>query len=91
MPLERRTRRINESVNIARKRRKSGVSTLSHSIGIGGRSKRPKKKAGGDDLDEVDRILDKIREQGMDALNSRERAFLDTMSRKYRSGPDTTA
>jgi membrane associated rhomboid family serine protease len=73
------------------KRRPSGVSTVSHSIGIGGRSKRPGKKAGGDDLDEVDRILDKIREHGMDALNSREREFLDTMSRKYRSGPDTTA
>jgi len=44
--------------------------------------------AGGDDLDEVDRILDKIREQGIDALSEDEQAFLDEMSRKYRAGPD---
>ena len=73
------------------KRRTSGISDISRSIGVGGRSRRPDTTAGGDDLDEVDRILDKIREHGMDALNSREREFLDTMSRKYRSGPDTTA
>lgn len=73
------------------KGRRSGASGVSHSIGIRGRSKRTENRAGGDDLDEVDRILDKIREQGMDALNSGERAFLDTMSRKYRSGPDPSA
>lgn len=73
------------------KRRIAGISSISHSIGVGGRSRRPDTRAGGDDLDEVDRILDKIREHGMDALNTREREFLDTMSRKYRSGPDTTA
>ena len=37
-----------------------------------------------DRLDEVDRILDKIRESGIDALSSKERAFLDEMSRRYR-------
>ncbi len=68
----------------------TGVSSISRSIGIGGRGRRADSKSGGDDLDEVDRILDKIREQGMDALNAREKKFLDTMSRKYRSGPDPT-
>lgn len=38
----------------------------------------------GDRLDEVDRILDKIRESGIDALTPKERAFLDDMSRRYR-------
>jgi len=37
-----------------------------------------------DTLDEVDRILDKIREEGMEALTEEERAFLDEMSRRYR-------
>ena len=35
-------------------------------------------------LDEVDRILDKIREKGLDSLTEEERAFLDEMSRRYR-------
>jgi membrane associated rhomboid family serine protease len=38
----------------------------------------------GDRLDEVDRILDKIRESGIDALTPKEREFLDDMSRRYR-------
>lgn len=37
-----------------------------------------------DSLDEVDRILDKIREQGIEALTPKEREFLDDMSRRYR-------
>lgn len=37
-----------------------------------------------DRLDEVDRILDKIRESGIEALSNKERAFLDEMSRRYR-------
>lgn len=37
-----------------------------------------------DGLDEVDRILDKIRESGIDALTPQERQFLDDMSRRYR-------
>ncbi len=37
----------------------------------------------GDALDEVDRILDKIRASGMDSLTPEERAFLDEMSRRY--------
>lgn len=54
---------------------------------IGSRRHRP----AGDDLDEVDRILDKIREEGIDALSADERAFLDEMSRDYRSRPDGRA
>ncbi|MGD8495417.1 MAG: rhomboid family intramembrane serine protease [Gemmatimonadales bacterium] len=46
-----------------------------------------RRRGDGDDLDEVDRILDKIRERGIDALTKDEQAFLDEMSRKYRSGP----
>jgi hypothetical protein len=38
----------------------------------------------GDTLDEVDRILDKIRDEGIDALTPKERAFLDEMSRRYK-------
>lgn len=52
------------------------------------RSGRRRSGGGGDDLDEVDRILDKIREHGIDALSEDEQAFLDEMSRKYRAGPD---
>jgi membrane associated rhomboid family serine protease len=56
--------------------------------GPSGRKRRP--PADGDTLDEVDRILDKIREKGIDALTERERSFLDDMSRRYRDGPDRT-
>ena len=35
-------------------------------------------------LDEVDRILDKIRERGLESLTEEERSFLDEMSRRYR-------
>ncbi len=38
----------------------------------------------GDRLDEVDRILDKIRESGIDGLTPKEREFLDDVSRRYR-------
>jgi hypothetical protein len=41
----------------------------------------------GDTLDEVDRILDKIRDSGIESLSARERSYLDEMSRRYR-GPD---
>ena len=37
-----------------------------------------------DSLDEIDRILDKIRETGMDSLTTKERLFLDEMSRQYK-------
>jgi len=44
-----------------------------------------RRSVGRDKLDEVDRILDKIRAQGIDSLSTEERAFLDEMSRRYRS------
>jgi membrane associated rhomboid family serine protease len=44
---------------------------------------RGRRKVNGDALDEVDRILDKIRASGMDSLTPKERAFLDEMSRRY--------
>lgn len=46
----------------------------------------PRDSIGQDKLDEIDRILDKIRELGIDALTPEERDFLDTMSRRYRGG-----
>lgn len=49
--------------------------------------RRGRKGVDGDSLDEVDRILDKIRESGMESLTDRERAFLDDMSRRYKSAP----
>ncbi|MCG8468459.1 MAG: rhomboid family intramembrane serine protease, partial [Gemmatimonadetes bacterium] len=51
-----------------------------------GQPPRTKRRRGvdGDSLDEVDRILDKIRESGMDSLTPKERAFLDDMSRQYK-------
>ena len=45
---------------------------------------RGRRKVNGDALDEVDRILDKIRASGMDSLTPKERGFLDEMSRRYR-------
>jgi membrane associated rhomboid family serine protease len=65
-----------------RRKRRGSKDTVTRDIRSG------RRRAGGDDLDEVDRILDKIREQGIDALSKDEQAFLDEMSRKYRSGPD---
>lgn len=55
--------------------------------GAAGTPRRKQKRAADrerDRLDEVDRILDKIRESGIDALSNKERAFLDEMSRRYR-------
>lgn len=48
------------------------------------RTRRRRTGVNGDSLDEVDRILDKIRETGMDSLTVKERAFLDEMSRQYK-------
>lgn len=55
------------------------------------RRKGQREEPRGDDLDRVDRILDKIRERGMESLTASERDFLETMSRKYRSRPDERA
>ncbi|WP_419862092.1 rhomboid family intramembrane serine protease [Candidatus Palauibacter sp.] len=50
---------------------------------------RRRRRVDGDSLDEVDRILDKIRADGMDSLSARERAFLDEVSRQYRQTTGT--
>lgn len=50
--------------------------------------KRRRRDVGGDALDEVDRVLDKIREHGMDSLTDEERAFLNEMSRRYKESPE---
>lgn len=51
--------------------------------------RRGRKGVDGDSLDEVDRILDKIRASGMDSLTDEERSFLDEMSRRYKTAPET--
>ena len=50
---------------------------------------RRRRRVDGDSLDEVDRILDKIRADGMDSLSVRERAFLDEVSRQYQQTKGT--
>lgn len=52
-------------------------------------SPRRRRGVNGDSLDEVDRILDKIRADGMDSLSARERAFLDEVSRQYQQTQGT--
>ena len=49
--------------------------------------RRPRREVDGDTLDEVDRILDKIRERGIDSLTEEERRFLDEVSRRYQKTP----
>lgn len=75
---------------IRERRRRRGLQAAS---GGGGRparqgskprARREGDRREGDRLDEVDRILDKIRESGIDALSPKEREFLDEMSRRYR-------
>lgn len=46
--------------------------------------RRKSRPVDGDSLDEVDRILDKIRDSGIESLTAKERAYLDDMSRRYR-------
>jgi membrane associated rhomboid family serine protease len=46
--------------------------------------RRKSRPVDGDALDEVDRILDKIRDSGIESLTEKERAYLDDMSRRYR-------
>jgi membrane associated rhomboid family serine protease len=48
------------------------------------RKSRRSRPMSGDSLDEVDRILDKIRESGIESLTAEEKAYLDDMSRRYR-------
>jgi rhomboid family protein len=69
------------------KMRASGLSVASPAAR--GESEPRGRRHGGvseDSLDETDRILDKIKEHGIDSLSDAERKFLDEMSRKYRGG-----
>ena len=63
-----------------------GGSSDTIRIRRGRRSRSEESGEGASDemLDEVDRILDKIREGGLDSLTDEEREFLDEMSRRYR-------
>ena len=78
--------KLSRRVEGLRKRwRRRGLTTTP---GAGGepprRVTKRRSRREGDRLDEVDRILDKIREGGIDALTPKEREFLDDMSRRYR-------
>ncbi|MEE9208183.1 MAG: rhomboid family intramembrane serine protease [Gemmatimonadota bacterium] len=44
-------------------------------------------ESGTDSGDRVDRILEKIRDSGLESLSGEEKRFLDEMSRRYRGGP----
>jgi hypothetical protein len=46
--------------------------------------RRRERSVDGDALDEVDRILDKIRDSGIESLTAKEKEYLDNMSRRYR-------
>ncbi|MEN8144310.1 MAG: rhomboid family intramembrane serine protease [Gemmatimonadota bacterium] len=46
-----------------------------------------RRPSGGDSADRVDRILEKIRDSGLESLSAEEKSFLDEMSRRYRGGP----
>jgi hypothetical protein len=68
------------------RRRRIGVERGRSSRGSGRPVRRPRRDRPlqGDSLDEVDRILDKIRESGIESLTADEKAYLDDMSRRYR-------
>ena len=52
--------------------------------------RRRRRDVGSDALDEVDRVLDKIRSDGIDSLTPEERSFLDDMSRRYQRTSNET-
>ena len=68
------------------RRARLGVESGRADSGDRGRAerKRTSRRVDGDTLDEVDRILDKIRDSGIESLTPKERAYLDDMSRRYR-------
>lgn len=88
--------RIERSADRAVVRMKSsrrGLKSVGRDVSDGEanrRSKRPSKKPrASDSLDEVNRILDKIGEHGMDSLSPDELRFLNEMSQR-KTGPDRT-
>jgi membrane associated rhomboid family serine protease len=68
------------------RRARLGVQSGKASAGSGGQTARRRRErpVDGDALDEVDRILDKIRDSGIESLTAKEREYLDDMSRRYR-------
>ncbi|MBU0678042.1 MAG: rhomboid family intramembrane serine protease [Verrucomicrobia bacterium] len=70
------------------------TSTVFRGMGSGlrvfriGRRRSPRRSGEGDsfDMKEVDRLLDKIASEGIHSLTSRERAFLQKVSRENRTG-----
>jgi hypothetical protein len=80
--IERRLRRLKPG------RPTLGVDGREGPTRSGGTTRRADRKRTGeaDSLDEVDRILDKIRDGGIESLTPREKKFLDEMSRRYRGG-----
>jgi len=82
--------KLDERLAQRKKSRRQANSGLT--VGKGGeapgRRAEPRRRRGGsvdtDTLDEVDRILDKIRASGINSLSDDEREFLDEMSRRYR-------
>ena len=80
--IEARLRRMNPRrarIGVERSGKASGESSDAG-------KRRRNRPVDGDTLDEVDRILDKIRDSGIESLTAKERAYLDEMSRRYR-GP----
>jgi membrane associated rhomboid family serine protease len=78
--IEAKVRRMNP------RRAKFGVESGKSSSGAGGQATRRRRErpVDGDALDEVDRILDKIRDSGIESLTAKEKEYLDDMSRRYR-------
>jgi len=77
--IEARLRRMNP------RRARLGVERGSRAQGPDRTARRRRDRpVDGDALDEVDRILDKIRDSGIESLTAKEKAYLDEMSRRYR-------
>ena len=75
------------------KRSRRGLKTVERESRDAGKKRQVKRKPRtphtGDTLDEVNRILDKIGEKGMDSLSPAELKFLNEMSQR-RTDPDRT-
>ncbi len=71
------------------RRARLGVESGKPRSPAAGAGKKPRRDrpVDGDALDEVDRILDKIRDSGIESLTAKEKAYLDDMSRRYRGSP----
>jgi membrane associated rhomboid family serine protease len=80
--------RINTRLDRRKKRRKRRKSGLAVEAKVKPKQRseprRRRRPVDTDTLDEVDRILDKIRASGINSLTDEERDFLDEMSRRYR-------